>query len=92
MIILQILIGLIAVIITIAAVWGMLYGIGRLVFPLLVLIGLQDKYDDLDWSDHLLNGLLFLFLIAGIFFIIIVCIALGGELLKLIIWKKETKS
>ena len=85
MMILQILIGLIAIIIAIAAVWGILYGIGRLVFPLFVLAGLQNKYDDLDWKEHLWNGLLFLFLIAGIFFIIVVCIVLGEELLKLII-------
>ena len=87
MIILQILIGLIAIIIALFTILGILYGIGWLVFPLFVLTGLHNKYDDPDWDDHLLNGILFLFLITGVFFIIAVCIFLGGELLKLIIWK-----
>lgn len=85
MIILQILIGLIAIIVAIAAVWGMLYGIGRLVFPLLVLIGLQNKYNDPDWDEYLMHGLMFIFLIVGIFLLVVCCAFLGGELLKLII-------
>lgn len=85
MIILQILIGLIAVIITIAAVWGMLYGIGRLVFPLLVLIGLQNKYNDPDWDEYLMHGLMFIFLIVGIFLLIVCCAFFGQALFNLII-------
>lgn len=85
MIILQILIGLIAVIIAMAAVLGILCCIGRLAFPIFVLLGLHNDYDDLDWDEYLINGLLFIFLIAGIFLLIVFCAFLGNELLKLII-------
>lgn len=85
MIILQILIGLIAIIVAIAAVWGMLYGIGRLVFPLLVLIGLQNKYNDPDWDEYLMHGLMFIFLIVGIFLLVVCCVFFGQALFNLII-------